>query len=146
METIVLDQIDTVILRELRNDGRMSYRELGERVGLSATAVAARTQRLLDEEIISGFMAQINHRALGNTIHALVDIKFNQSQFGPDFIPLLDTLPQVTAARFVTGPFDCALDVWVESSDELTQLLIDLKRTGDVAEMQTRLVLMTTKS
>ncbi len=143
---MVLDDIDTVILRELAEDGRMSYRELGERVGLSATAVAARTQRLIDEGVISGFVAQINHRALGNTIHALIDIKFNQSQFGPDFVPLLDSLPQVTTARFVTGPFDCAVDVWVDSSDELTQLLIDLKQTGDVAEMQTRLVLMTTKS
>jgi Lrp/AsnC family leucine-responsive transcriptional regulator len=143
---MALDDIDSAILRELAEDGRMSYRELGERVGLSATAVAARTQRLIDEEIISGFAAQINHRALGNTIHALIDIKFNRSQFGPDFIPLLDSLPQVTAARFVTGPFDCAVEVWVESSDELTQLLIDLKQTDDVAEMQTRIVLMTTKS
>ena len=124
----------------------MSYKELGEHVGLSATAAAARTQRLIDEKVILGITAELNQRALGNTLHALVDIKFNQSQFGPDFIPLLDTLPQVTAARFVTGPFDCALDVWVESSDELTQLLIDLKQTGDVAEMQTRIVLMTTKS
>ncbi len=124
----------------------MSYRELGSRVGLSPTAAAARVDRLVAEGVIAGFSARINHAALGNTIHALVDIKFNQSRFGDEFIPLLESLPEVTAARFVTGPFDCALDVWVPSAEQLNWLLAELKKTGDVAEMQTRIVLRTTKS
>ena len=141
-----LDAIDEAILGTLRIDGRMSYRELGESVGLSPTAVAARVDRLVTSGVISGFEARINHHALGNTIHALVDIRFNQSRYGSDFIPLLESLPEVTAARFVTGPFDCALDVWVASPEKLNALLGDLKVTGDVAEMQTRLVLKTTKT
>ncbi len=141
-----LDDIDAGILRKLGDDGRMSYRELGEHVGLSPTSVAARVNRLVDVGVIAGFKALINHAALGNTIHALVDIKFNQSRFGKDFIPLLERLPEVTAARFVTGPLDCALDVWVPSPDHLNWLLAELKTTGDVAEMQTRIVLRTTKA
>jgi Lrp/AsnC family leucine-responsive transcriptional regulator len=124
----------------------MSYRELGERVGLSPTAVAARIDRLLKSGVISGFHAHIDHRALGNMIHALVDVRFNQTTYGDDFLPLLKSLPQVVTARFVTGPFDCALDVWVPSPEDLDRLLADLKQTGDVAEMQTRLVLRTEKA
>ena len=140
-----IDDIDTGILRELAEDGRMSYRRLGEQVGLSPTAVAARVDRLVDVGVIAGFAARVDHAALGNTIHALVDIKLNQSRFGDEFIPLLERLPEVTAARFVTGPFDCSLDVWVPSADHLNWLLAELKTTDDVAEMQTRIVLMTTK-
>lgn len=143
---MAIDDIDDVILRELRSDGRMSYRELGEAVGLSPTAAAARVDRLITAGVISGFEARINRHALGKTIHALVDIRFNQSRHGEEFIPLLESLPEVTNARFVTGPFDCALDVWVESPERLNRLLADLKTTGDVAEMQTRLVLKTTKA
>ena len=124
----------------------MSYRELGGRIGLSPTAAAARVDRLVDDGVIAGFAARVNHAALGNTIHALVDIRFNQSRFGADFIPLLERLPEVTAARFVTGPFDCSVDVWVPSPDHLNWLLAELKTTGDVAEMQTRIVLRTTKA
>lgn len=141
-----LDDIDEAILSALRVDGRMSYRELGEKVGLSPTAAAARVDRLVSTGVISGFEARIDRRALGDTIHALVDVRFNQSRFGDDFIPLLESLPEVTAARFVTGPFDCSLDVWVPSPEHLNQLLGDLKQTGDVAEMQTRIVLRTTKA
>ena len=140
-----IDSIDEVILGQLQIDGRMSYRALGEIVGLSPTAAAARIDHLVADGIIEGFQARINHRALGNTIHAIVDIRFNQTQYGDDFLPLLDSLSAVTVARFVTGPFDCSLEVWVASSDDLSQLLVDLKRTGDVAEMQTRLVLMVAK-
>ena len=141
-----IDSIDTAILRQLQIDGRMSYRAVGDSVGLSPTAAAARIDRLITEGIIEGFQARINHRALGNTIHAIVDIRFNKTQYGDDFLPLLDSLPAVTVARFVTGPFDCSLEVWVPSSDDLSQLLVDLKKTGDVAEMQTRLVLMIAKA
>jgi Lrp/AsnC family leucine-responsive transcriptional regulator len=123
----------------------MSYKELGENVGLSPTAVAARVDRLVEAGVIAGFEARIDHRALGNTIHALVDVRFNQSTVSQNFIPLLESLPEVTAARFVTGPFDCALEVWVASPEKLNVLLADLKTTGDVAEMQTRLVLRTPK-
>ena len=141
-----IDSIDTAILDQLQIDGRMSYRAVGDSVGLSPTAAAARIDRLITEGIIEGFQARINHRALGNTIHAIVDIRLNQTQYGDDFLPLLDSLPAVTVARFVTGPFDCSLEVWVPSSDDLSQLLVDLKKTGDVAEMQTRLVLMIAKA
>jgi Lrp/AsnC family leucine-responsive transcriptional regulator len=140
-----IDSINEAILGQLQIDGRMSYRSLGDRVGLSPTAAAARIDHLVADGIIEGFQARINHRALGNTIHAIVDIRFNQTQYGDDFLPLLDSLSAVTVARFVTGPFDCSLEVWVASSDDLSQLLVDLKRTGDVAEMQTRLVLMVAK-
>ena len=123
----------------------MSYRELGEKVGLSPTAVAARIDRMLQSGVIAGFRAELDHRALGNMIHALVDIRFNQTTYGDEFIPLLESMPEVVAARFVTGPFDCALDVWVPAPEHLDRLLAILKQTGDVAEMQTRLVLRTAK-
>ncbi|MCP4305983.1 MAG: Lrp/AsnC family transcriptional regulator [bacterium] len=141
-----IDTIDDAILHQLQIDGRMSYRALGDQIGLSPTAAAARIDRLVAEGVIERFQARINHRALGNTIHAIVDIRFNKTQYGDDFLPLLDSLPAVTVARFVTGPFDCSLEVWVPSSDDLSQLLVDLKKTGDVAEMQTRLVLMVAKT
>jgi Lrp/AsnC family leucine-responsive transcriptional regulator len=142
---MAIDTIDREILGHLQTDGRMSYKELGENVGLSPTAVAARMDRMVQSGVIAGFRAQVDHRALGNMIHALVDIRFNQTTYGDDFIPLLESKPEVVAVRFVTGPFDCALDVWVPSPEHLDRLLADLKQTRDVAEMQTRLVLRTAK-
>ena len=59
----MLDQIDRNILRELCDDGRLSWVELAERVNLSATACQRRVQGLLDEGIIDGISARIDPEA-----------------------------------------------------------------------------------
>jgi Lrp/AsnC family leucine-responsive transcriptional regulator len=123
----------------------MSFRELGEAIGLSPTAAAARVDRLIGAGVIEGFAARINRAALGDTLHAYIDIKFTQSSVKDDFLDLIGGLDQIESARHITGPFDCAIDAWVSSSDELAELLIALKSTGNVAEIQTRLVLNSLK-
>ncbi|WP_417563320.1 Lrp/AsnC family transcriptional regulator [Microbacterium sp.] len=50
---IALDDTDWALIDELQRDGRRSYRALGETVRLSASAVATRVQRLIDEGVIS---------------------------------------------------------------------------------------------
>jgi len=123
----------------------MSYRDLGEAVGLSPTAAAARVDRLMEAEIIEGFGARINRRALGDVLHAFIDIKFTPSSVKDEFVALIQTIDEVVSARHVTGPFDCAIDAWVGSPEELASLLRRLKSTGSVAESQTQLVLNSLK-
>ncbi len=142
---MVIDEIDAGILRELKSNGRMSYRELGEAVGLSPTAAAARVDRLTAAGVIEGFGARINRAALGDTLHAYIDIKFTQSSVKDQFIELLQSLDQIESAHHITGPFDCAIDAWVASSEDLATLLATLKATGNVAEINTQLVLNSLK-
>ncbi len=142
---MVIDDIDARILRELGMDGRMSYREIGEIVGLSPTAASARVDRLIDAGIIEGFGAQINRRALGDVLHAFIDIKFTQSSCKDEFVDLIQTIDQIISAVHITGPFDCAIDAWVSSPEDLADMLASLKSTGNVAEIQTQLVLNSLK-
>ncbi len=123
----------------------MSYRELGEIVGLSPTAAAARVDRLIEANVIEGFGARINRRALGDVLHAFVDIKFTQSSCKDEFVEMIETMDQITSAVHITGPFDCAIDAWVSSPEDLADMLANLKSTGNVAEIQTQLVLNSLK-
>lgn len=143
--TMAIDDIDARILRELEHDGRMSYRELGEIVGLSPTAAAARVERLTTAGIIEGFGVRINRPALGDVLHAFIDIKFTQSSVKGQFLDMIRSIDKIVSARHITGPFDCALDAWVSSPEELGELLGSLKATGNVAEIQTQLVLNSLK-
>lgn len=49
----MIDAIDRDILSVLQSDGRISFRDLSERVGLSANAVADRMRRLAKDGVIS---------------------------------------------------------------------------------------------
>lgn len=60
-----MDRIDRATLRELTHNARTSFRDLGERVNLSANAVAERLRRLVASGVIGGFHADVNPAALG---------------------------------------------------------------------------------
>src|SRR2546422_11386349 len=70
-----LDRTDRKITGELTSDGRVSLAELGRRVNLSSPAVAERVQRLERAGVITGYRAEIDPRALGYQLTAIVRIK-----------------------------------------------------------------------
>jgi Lrp/AsnC family transcriptional regulator, leucine-responsive regulatory protein len=70
-----LDQIDRKILGELMIDGRVTLAALGRRVNLSSPAVAERVRRLEEARVITGYRAEVNPRALGYQLTAIVRVK-----------------------------------------------------------------------
>jgi len=70
-----LDSTDWKILRELQRDARLSYNELGRRVGLSAPAVAERVRKLEDAGVITGYGARIDPAQMGMPLLALIQLR-----------------------------------------------------------------------
>ena len=70
-----LDPTNRQIVAELRDAGRLSLAELGRRVGLSAPAVAERLQRLERDGVITGYRADVDPRALGYALTAVLRIR-----------------------------------------------------------------------
>ena len=70
----LLDQIGWKIVVELQQDGRMSFAELGRRVGLSTPAVTERVRRMEDDGIIAGYHAEVDHSKLGSPLLAFVRV------------------------------------------------------------------------
>src|SRR5215813_3719757 len=69
-----VDELDSEILGLLREDGRLSWRDLGAAVGLSANAAADRVRRLRRAGVITGFSALVDPAAGGRTLQALVGV------------------------------------------------------------------------
>lgn len=70
-----LDSTDWNILRELQRDARLSYNELGRRVGLSAPAAAERVRKLEDAGVITGYGARIDQAKVGMPLLALIQLR-----------------------------------------------------------------------
>ena len=71
----MLDAVDEKIVGELLDDGRLPIAELGRRVNLSSPAVAERIRRLERTGVVTGYHAQIDPRALGYELLAIVRVK-----------------------------------------------------------------------
>jgi Lrp/AsnC family leucine-responsive transcriptional regulator len=72
-----LDPIAWKILEALQHNARLSFAELGRKVGLSAPATAERVHRLEEAGVITGYHASLNMARLGMPIHVIVRLTIN---------------------------------------------------------------------
>ena len=70
-----IDEIDKSILRLLCDNGRISFSEIAEHVGLSRAAVKKRIEALERKEIITGYKAIINPAGEPSGVNFIVDIE-----------------------------------------------------------------------
>ena len=112
-----LDKIDRNILRILQADGRISFTELGEKVGLSTTPCWNRLKRLEKQGYIDGYVALLNQEKLGlpETVIIEVTLDRHDEEVLERFGQLLAGLPEVIEAYLTTGDYDYLVKVAVES-------------------------------
>jgi len=104
-ETGPLDATDHALLAELQADARLSLAELGRRVGLSSPAVAERLRRLERDGVVRGYHADVDPRALGYTLAAVLRIRPAPRQL-PKVADLARDTPEVVECHRITGD-DC---------------------------------------
>ena len=117
-----LDDTDRRIIGELSRDGRVSFAELGRRVNLSPPSVAERVQRLERNGVITGYRAEIDPRALGYPLTAIVRVRPAPGQIAR--IPELAAgIPQVGECHRITGEDCYFVKLHLRSIEELSELL-----------------------
>jgi Lrp/AsnC family transcriptional regulator, leucine-responsive regulatory protein len=121
-EGALLDDTNCRLLAELQTDARLSLAELGRRVGLSSPAVAERLQRLEHDRVILGYHAQLNPRALGLALSAVIRVRPAPRQLHRVADIARDT-PEVVECRRITGE-DCYIMLaHVRSVEHLEQVI-----------------------
>lgn len=125
----LLDEINRDLLDLLQVDGRMTYRELGERCGLTAPAVAERIHKLEQAGVIRGYRAEIDYEALGFPILCIV--RLNAPRGAATVDPRIVAIPQVIEANRVTGSESHVIRARVRSTRDLEELLHELWEEGD---------------
>ncbi|HEY9668364.1 MAG TPA: AsnC family transcriptional regulator, partial [Coleofasciculaceae cyanobacterium] len=70
-----LDEIDWQILSILQVEARISFKELGQRIGLTGTAIAERVRKLEDEGIIESYTINVNREKIGLPITAFFKLR-----------------------------------------------------------------------
>ncbi|MDX6665778.1 MAG: Lrp/AsnC family transcriptional regulator, leucine-responsive regulatory protein [Solirubrobacteraceae bacterium] len=119
----LLDDLNLRLLTELQNDGRLAVAELGRRVGLSAPAVADRLRRLEDEQVITGYRAEVDPRKLGYTLAVHIRIRPAPRQLA-DVAELARQCEEIVECHRVTGG-DCYLMTAHVRDVEHLEALID---------------------
>jgi Lrp/AsnC family transcriptional regulator, leucine-responsive regulatory protein len=107
MTSVLLDDVNRRLLRELQADPRITMSELARRVGMSAPSVTERVQRLQRDGVITGFRVEVDPAQLGLPVAAFARIRPTAGQL-PKIAKLAAELPEVSECHRITGE-DCFL-------------------------------------
>jgi Lrp/AsnC family leucine-responsive transcriptional regulator len=132
-----LDSVDWQILCELQQDARLSYAEIGRRVGMSAPAVMERVRRLEDAGIIGGYTVRLDVARLGLPIQAIVRVRFPGDRY-PQMLKLIKDCPEILECHHVTGDDCLVMKIAVASVGDLEPLI---GRLGSFGQTTTSIIL-----
>jgi Lrp/AsnC family leucine-responsive transcriptional regulator len=136
-----MDAIDNEIVGILRENGRMSWRDLGAKVGLSSNAAADRVRRLRETGVVMGFVAVVDPAAGGRGLEALVGVTLMPGTDSDDFATLAAKLHSVTEVLHLAGHPDYQLRVACRDTGELDALLRTLRLRLGAADTETTVIL-----
>ncbi|TLP79989.1 Lrp/AsnC family transcriptional regulator [Nesterenkonia sphaerica] len=138
-----LDHIDRKILDLLRDDARMTNQALSAALGVAPSTCLARVKALQQAGVIRRFTVDVDPRALGRGIEALISVRLRPGarQQMVAFGENLKKVPEVTQYFFVGGMDDFLIHVTARDTDHIRQFVLEhLSADPVVATTQTSLV------
>ncbi|HYQ40138.1 MAG TPA: Lrp/AsnC ligand binding domain-containing protein [Pseudomonas sp.] len=139
-----LDRIDRNILRILQEEGRISFTELGERVGLSTTPCTERVRRLERDGVILGYHARLDPAQLRAGLLVFVELSLDHKSGDTfeEFRRAVLKLPHVLECHLVSGDFDYLVKARISEMASYRKLLGDiLLRLPHVRESKSYVVM-----
>lgn len=143
-----LDAVDQRILAALQQDARLSYEQLAERVGLSASAVLRRVRRLEESGVITGYQAVVAAERIGLGLSAYINVRLekhtpSQRQSPMDsFRAAVQGWGEVADCVALAGEMDYLLHVQVRDMHHFADFIRDtLLRHPAVQDCKTSFVL-----
>lgn len=117
-----LDELDQQIVKLLIRNARMSYSEIGQKIGISRVAVRSRVQALEQAGIIEEYTTVINPQKISGAISCYFEIE-TVSDTLPEVAALLEQNDTVTQIYRVTGKSKLHVHAVASSSEEMEELM-----------------------
>ncbi|WP_336363912.1 AsnC family transcriptional regulator [Halalkalicoccus salilacus] len=120
---VELDDTDAEILQLLLEDGRRSYTDIGERVGLSSPSVSNRVERLEELGVIEGFTVNVDRSILTAGDAVLIEIETRPGETDR----VVESLAEVDSVESVLQSVDTRVSVYAYMNDrELDRLFSEV--------------------
>ncbi|MEB0137438.1 MULTISPECIES: Lrp/AsnC family transcriptional regulator [unclassified Undibacterium] len=125
-----IDQFDRKILLLLQQDARISHAQIGRQVHLSQPAVSERIKRLEAAQVIRGYRADINPKALGYQMTAMIRLSTQQGRPYADYVA---ACPEIIDCYTVTGEDGAVMRVLATDVEHLQRIINELNAYGSTS-------------
>jgi DNA-binding Lrp family transcriptional regulator len=139
-----LDDLDSAILRYLEHNGRATNYEIGEAVGLSASAASRRILALENSGAIRGYRALVDDRFFGRrmTVYIRVTLERQSAAVLGAFESAVRRCREIVSCHLMAGQYDYMLVARVADIDDYGRLhQNELSRLPGVTRIETSFAL-----
>jgi len=126
----LLDGTGWLLLQELQQNARISYSELGQRIGLSAPAVADRIRKMEEAGVITGYRVEVDMSKLGLPVIAIIRLSSVAGQSCNVVAHRVSEIPEVFECYRVTGSDSVVVKVFATSVAHLERIIDQLTLYG----------------
>jgi DNA-binding Lrp family transcriptional regulator len=140
----MVDELDIQILKILKKDARLSYREISKRLNVAAGTVQHRISRMEKDGTIGDYHAHLDYSKIGYNISALIGMMIRR----PDMVSVeaeLAKCKNVVGLYDVTGEFDIIIAARFKSLSDLDYFIKNSLSSPSIEKTTTFLVLKTIK-
>jgi Lrp/AsnC family leucine-responsive transcriptional regulator len=148
-----LDKLDRQILRSLQADGRATYDQIADGVGLSPSAVLRRVKRLEDAGVIDRYVALVRPESVGLGLSAWINVRLEKASGAAKRNPMdefrasVQAWPEVVECMALTGEMDFLLRLVVSDMTAYSRFMMDtLLKHPSVQDCKTSFVMDRVKS
>jgi len=145
----MLDKIDKSILKLLQNNAKLTIKEIGQQLNLSATPIFERIKRLERSDHITAYRATINRRKVGLSLMVFCDISLNQHEasYISKFELDIQQFSEVIECYHIGGNFDYLIKVVAKDMDDYQYFIANkLASLDNIRKVQSSFVMNEVKS
>ncbi len=143
-----MDSIDRSILLLLQKDGKITIKEIAERLNLTTTPIFERVKKLEREGYIKSYKAILDRKKVGFQLMAFCNVTLNQHQkdFIKKFEKDIQRFPEVVECYHVAGMFDYLIKVYAEDMERYQDFLSNkLASLENISKVQSSFVMTEVK-
>jgi len=133
--------LDRSILDLLRRNARAGYGDIGTSIGLSASAVKRRVDRLVFDGVIRGFTIQVDPAVDGLGTEAYVELFCRGTVAPEELLRILSGVPEVVDAGTITGSADAMVHIRARDISALEVALEKVRLAPNVDHTRSAIVL-----
>ena len=127
---MVKDELDWRIIDILQINARLSFAEIGRKVGLSASAIAERIQRLEESEVIESYSARLKPKKIGYGLSVYISMSFRLDR-SKLFISKIDDFPEIIDCSRITGNDCLMMRAMLKDTEHLEKFIDRLVEYGN---------------
>ena len=134
------DKIDDTIIEILKKASRESFVEIGQKLGLSESAVRRRVKNLVDGGIIKKFTIEIGD---ASATSAIILISVDSATDTAKVSAKLTKLKGVNTVYEITGQYDIAVVIRAPTITDINACIDSLRKVPGVFDTNTVIILRT---